>query len=182
MGFWIAGGVLLILVFWYIATYNKLISFRNRKDEAFSTIDVYLRKRYDLIPNLVETVKGYAKHESQTLENVIAARSKAMQSAPAERIENEKELSAALGRLMVLTENYPNLKADAQFLDLQRQLQAIETDIAQSRKFYNGVVKQYNVIIESVPSNIVANLSKFEKAPFFQVEEPQMREAVKVQF
>lgn len=178
----IPAAVVLIIVVWYISTYNKLVGFKIRVEEAFSTIDVFLKKRYDLVPNLVETVKGYASHESETLEAVVRARANAHSSSSIEdKIQNEGELTKALGRLMVLTENYPDLKADSQFLNLQNQLQSLESEISQSRKYYNGVVKSFNTIIMSFPSMLVANLSKFEKAKFFMVDEEE-RENVKVSF
>lgn len=175
-------GVILILVIWYVATYNKLIEVKNRVEEAFATIDVYLKKRYDLIPNLVETVKGYAKHESQTLENVISARGKAINSAPEQRVENEKELSQALGRLMMLSESYPDLKANTQFMELQGQLEKIENDLAQSRKYYNAIVKTLNTLIVTIPSNIVASIAKITKADYFQLDDESERKNVKVSF
>lgn len=179
---YILAGLLLVLLVWYVATYNKLIQFKVRVEEAFSTIDVFLKKRYDLIPNLVETVKGYASHESETLEAVIRARASAHDSTSVEdKFQKEGELSRVLGRLMVLTENYPNLKADTQFLNLQNQLQTIETDISQSRKYYNGIVKTFNTFILSFPSMIVAKISRFEKAEFFVIDEEE-RQNVKVSF
>lgn len=174
--------VLVLIGIWYAATYNKLVGLKVRVEEAFATIDVFLKKRYDLIPNLVETVKGYASHESETLEAVIQARANAHDSKSIqEKIENEGELTKALGRLMVLTENYPNLKADTQFLNLQNQLQALENEISQSRKYYNGIVKSFNTMILSFPSMFVASLSKFTKAEFFNIEEEE-RQNVKVSF
>ncbi len=175
-------GLAFIIIVWYISAYNKLVGFKVRIDEAFSTIDVFLKKRYDLIPNLVETVKGYAAHESDTLDAVVKARANAYGSSGVDqKIFNEGELSKALGRLMVLTENYPNLKADSQFLDLQHQLQSLEGEISQSRKYYNGVVKTYNTLTMTFPSAIVAKISKFDKAEFFVIGEEE-RENVKVSF
>jgi len=177
-----AGVILLIIILWYIALYNKFIGLKVRVEEAFATIDVYLKKRYDLIPNLVETVKGYASHERETLENVIKARANAHDSSDMnEKIKNEGELTKALGRLMVLSENYPELKADSQFLNLQNQLQSIEGEISQSRKYYNGIVKTYNTLTMTFPSNIVASISGFEKAEFFNIDEEE-RKNVKVSF
>jgi LemA protein len=174
--------VAIILLFWYIATYNKLVGFNVRVEEAFSTIDVFLKKRYDLIPNLVETVKGYATHESDTLEAVVQARASAYSSSSIDaKIQSEGELSKALGRLMMLSENYPDLKADAQFLNLQNQLQSIEGEISQSRKYYNGIVKSFNTIILTFPSMIVARLSGFSKATFFNIDEEE-RQNVNVRF
>lgn len=175
--------VVVLIVIWYVATYNKFVVLKVKIEEAFSTIDVYLKKRYDLIPNLVETVKGYASHESSTFEAVINARSRAHDSSTVEeKIANEGELTRALGRLMVLQENYPQLKADTQFMNLQTQLNSLEGEIAQSRKYYNGVVKSFNTMIISFPSMIVANMAKFEKAEFFIVEQEEERQNVKVSF
>ncbi len=172
-----------IIVIWYIATYNRFIGLKVRIEEAFSTIDVYLKKRYDLIPNLVETVKGYASHEKETFEAVVNARAKAHDSTNVDdKIRSEGELSKALGRLMVLAENYPQLKADSQFLNLQTQLSDIEDEISQSRKYYNGVVKSFNTMVISFPSMIVAKFAKFVKAEFFVVEQEEQRENVKVSF
>jgi len=176
------GVVLVIIIIWYISVYNKLIGLRVRVEEAFATIDVFLKKRYDLVPNLVETVKGYASHEKETLENVVKARSNAHDSSDInEKIKNEGELTKALGRLMMLSENYPDLKADSQFLNLQNQLQSLEGEISQSRKYYNGIVKTYNTSTLTFPSSIVASISKFEKAEFFNIDEEERRN-VKVSF
>lgn len=176
-------GILLGLVIWFIATYNTFIRMRNNIDEAFSTMDVYMKKRYDLIPNLVETVKGYAKHEKETLEKVMAARYGAMNSATTEqKLENENILQGALKSLFAVAENYPNLKADANFRELQDTLKTLEDEIANSRKFYNGNVKVYNTKREVFPSNIVANIFKFEKRPLFEVDSAEERKAVKVSF
>lgn len=174
--------LVVLLGLWYAATYNKLVGLKVRVEEAFSTMDVFLKKRYDLIPNLVETVKGYATHESSTLEAVIQARANAQDSKTMqEKIENEGELTKTLGRLMMLTENYPNLKADTQFLNLQNQLQSLEGEISQARKYYNGIVKSFNTVIMSFPSMFVASMAKFEKAEFFNIEEEE-RQNVKVSF
>lgn len=177
--------VVIILGGWFIAMYNGFIKLRNRVEEAFSTMDVYLKKRYDLIPNLVETVKGYAAHEKETLSRVIEARNTALTSNDApidERVKNEGQLTQALRGLLAIAENYPNLKADTQFLDLQQQLQRIEEDIAQSRKYYNSVVKLFNTKCEVFPSNIIAGLFHFQRQIYFQVEDERERENVKVDF
>lgn len=175
-------GVILLIVFFIVTTYNGFIKLRNAVEESFSTMDVYMKKRYDLIPNLVETVKGYAKHESETLEKVIQARNKAMVSDTiGEKQEKENMLSGTLKSLFALSESYPDLKADTQFLDLQKQLQSVEEDIANARKYYNAVVKSYNTKVETIPSNIIAGAFNFEKYPFFIIEGSQ-RENVKVSF
>lgn len=175
--------IIVIILIWFVATYNTFVSLKNKVEEAFSTMDVYLVKRYDLIPNLVETVKGYAKHESETLEGVIKARNAAMNaSTPATKIESENQLSGVLSKFMALAESYPELKANTNFLDLQKQLQDMEEEIANSRKYYNGVVKTLNTKCETIPSNIVANICHFEKQPLFVVNDQVQRENVKVQF
>lgn len=176
-------GIVVVLGLWLMSAYNNFVQWRNKVEEAFSTMDVYLVKRYDLVPNLVETVKGYAKHEKETLERVISARNMAVNATSIEdKIKAEGEFSGVLSRLFALSEAYPDLKANTQFLDLQAQLKAIEEDIAQSRKFYNGTTRQYNTLVEVFPNNIVANLFKFTKRPLFEVEDATQRQNVKVQF
>ena len=134
--FWIFLGIIIIIIVWFIASYNSLVKLRVLYEEAFSGMDVFMKKRYDLIPNLVETVKGYAAHESQTLDSVVAARSRAIGAGSADSIENrtarESELTGALSRLMAIVEQYPALKADSQFLKLSQQLSSIDTDISQA--------------------------------------------------
>lgn len=176
--------VLLILVGgWFVGTYNGFIQSKNLVEEAWSTIDVQLKKRYDLIPNLVETVKGYTKHESETLEKVVAARGAAMAaSSGAEKIAAEKELNASLRSIFVLQESYPELKANTNFIDLQNQLKGMETEIASARRYYNGTVKAFNTKIESFPANFVAGMMKLQKAEYFEVESAEERQNVKVQF
>lgn len=175
--------VVVVLAVWVMGVYNGLITIRNKVEEAFSTMDVYLVKRYDLIPNLVETVKGYAKHEKETLDAVIKARNAAQSSGTIdEKIANENVLAGTLGRLFALTEAYPDLKANANFMDLQGQLKSLEEDVANARKYYNGAVRQYNTQIQVFPTNILAGLFKFTKEPLFEVEEASQRKAVKVQF
>jgi LemA protein len=174
----------IILVLWVISVYNSLINMRNNVDEAFSTMDVYLKKRYDLIPNLVETVKGYTKHESETLEKVIAARNIAMNSSNVQdKMQGESALSKEIQNLLnVVVERYPDLKANQNFIELQISLKEIETEIAHSRKYYNGAVKVYNVRQEVFPSSIVAKKYKFEKREMFEVEDKEERKNVKVSF
>ncbi len=169
------------IIAWAIATRNKFVTMEVKVDESFSTMDVYLKKRYDMIPNLVECVKGYVKHENETLTNVIAARSATNTNDINAKVKAEGELTNALSKLMMLTENYPNLKADVQFINLQSQIQGIEADIANARKYYNGNVKNFNTGIRLFPANIIANMMKLEKKAFFEVDE-QSRENVKVQF
>jgi LemA protein len=176
-------GLVVVVALWVMGTYNSLITIRNKVEEAFSTMDVYLVKRYDLIPNLVETVKGYAKHERETLDAVIKARNAAQSSGTVEeKIANENVLAGTLGRLFALAEAYPDLKANSNFMDLQAQLKVLEEDVANARKYYNGAVRQYNTQIQVFPTNILANMFKFTKKPLFEVEEESQRKAVKVQF
>lgn len=175
-------GIIVILVFWAIAAYNALIRMRNMVEEGFATMDVYLKKRFDLIPNLVETVKGYAKHEKETLENVISARNMAGQAKTTEeRLNAENMLTGMLRTLFAVAEAYPDLKANTNFLDLQRELSGIEGEIANSRKYYNAVVKEYNIKRETFPSSIIAGMFHFEKKPMFEAAESD-RQNVKVQF
>ena len=172
-----------ILIVWIIATYNKFVKMRNNVDEAYSTMDVYMKKRYDLIPNLVETVKGYATHEEKTLEGVMAARYSCMNAnTPQEKAEAENMLTGTLKSLFAVSENYPNLKADQNFMDLQQSLKTLEEEIATSRKYYNGCVKTYNVKRETFPSNIIAKWFKFEKRVLFEIANEDERNAPKVQF
>ena len=168
---------------WFISTYNKFVTMRNNVDEGFSTMDVYLKKRFDLIPNIVATVKGYAKHEAEALEKTISARNIAQASGDiTKQLEAEGAISGALKSLFAVTEAYPDLKANVNFLDLQSKLSLIEEEIASSRKYYNGVVKVYNTKREVFPSNVVAKMFKFEKRPLYEVSEPEHRENVKVEF
>ncbi|MBS3987696.1 MAG: LemA family protein [Erysipelotrichaceae bacterium] len=183
MEFLIGLGVIIVIGLFFANSYNSFVSLRNRVEEAFSTMDVFMMKRYDLIPNLVETVKGYTKHEQETLEKVIQARNMAVNaSSPEDKMKAEGEFSGVLSRLFALSEAYPDLKANQQFLDLQSQLKLIEDDIAQSRKFYNGTTRQYNTTIETFPNNIIAGIFKFTRKPLFEVEDPSQRQNVKVQF
>lgn len=174
--------IVVLLVLWIIATYNSLVSFRNRVKDAWSQIDVQLKRRFDLIPNLVETVKGYTKHESETLENVIKARNTYMSATlPEDQMKADGELTRAVSKLFALTESYPDLKANTNFNDLQNQLNETENKIAMSRQFYNDIVLQYNNKVEMVPSNIIANMFHFKKETFFEAQETE-RENVQVKF
>ena len=175
--------IIVILALIVMGSYNGLVKTKNQAEEAFSTMDVYMKKRYDLIPNLVETVKGYASHESQTLEKVTAARNAAMTASSIdEKLKNENALTGTLKSLFAVAESYPDLKANTNFMDLQRQLQTIEEDIANSRKYYNASVKNLNNKIEMFPSSIIAGMFHFEKKPYFEVSSQEEREIVKVQF
>lgn len=174
--------IVVLLVLWVVATYNSLVTFRNRVKDAWSQIDVQLKRRFDLIPNLVETVKGYTKHESETLENVIKARNTYMSATlPEDQMKADGELTKAVSKLFALAENYPDLKANQNFSDLQKELNETENKIAISRQFYNDIVMQYNNKVEMVPSNIVASIFKFKKETFFEAVEAE-RENVQVKF
>ena len=183
MGAYIVLAVVVVLILWIIAGYNGLIKLRNQSEEAFSTMDVYLKKRSDLVPNLVETVKGYAAHESGTLEKVTAARNMAMGAAtPEDKLKAENGLTETLKSLFAVAENYPALKANENFLGLQKQLSGLEDDIANSRKYYNGVIRMYNTATEVFPKNLISRMFHFVKKPMFEVESPTDRENVKVRF
>jgi len=163
--------ILLIIVIVVIATYNKLVSYKNRMQEAWSGIDVLLKKRHDLVPNLVVTVKAYAAHEKQTFEDITRYRAEAMQAnETATRIESEAGLGQAIGRLMIVAESYPELKANINFLELQQQLSAIEEELSLSRRYYNGTVRENNIYVERFPSNIVAVMFNFQKGAFFEID------------
>lgn len=174
--------VVALLAFYVVAGYNRLIRLRNLKDEAFATMDVYLKKRSDLVPNLVETVRGYASHEKETLDRVVSARQFASQAQSLEdRASGENLLSGTLKSLFALAEAYPDLKANASFLDLQQQLQSLEGEIAQSRKYYNGVVKEYNTRTEVFPASLIARMFGFVRGTYFEIAEGD-REHVQVSF
>lgn len=180
---WIIIAVVVVLLLIYMMnTYNALVRLKNTVREAFSTMDVYLKKRWDLIPNLVETVKGYAKHEKETLEGVINLRNGAYDNmSTEEKIEANQELSRGIVKIMALAENYPDLKANDNFKDLQGQLTKVEEDIANSRKYYNAVVRNFNNKVQMFPSNIIANLFHFKSEKMFEIVETE-RENVQVKF
>ena len=179
---WIIGIIIVVIILYVIATYNSLVSLRNRVKDQWAQIDVQLKRRFDLIPNLVNTVKGYAKHEKETLENVIKARNTFLSaSTKEEEIKANGELSGAISKLFALAESYPDLKANQNFIDLQDNLQETENKIASSRQFYNDTVLNYNNKIEMFPSNIVAGLFHFKIESFFQAGEEE-RKNVKVEF
>ena len=176
-------GVVLVLVLWVVFGYNRLISLTNRAKEAWADIDVQLKRRYDLIPNLVNTVKGYAAHESGTFEKITEARTKAMQAGNLEeKGKAENILSGTLKSLFAVAEAYPDLKANQNFLSLQTELSDTENKIQASRRFYNGLVRDLNISIESVPNNIIAGMFRFSKMEFFQLEEEAARNPVEVKF
>lgn len=178
-------GVLLAIVLWFIVTYNRFISFINRAKEAWSDIDVQLKRRYDLIPNLVNTVKGYATHESTAFENVTKARAAAMTAGSLdEKGKAEAGLAGALKSVFAIAEAYPELKANQNFLALQTELSDTENKIQSARRFYNGNVRDLNTMIEQFPANVVAGMFKFSSMEFFQLdaEEQAAKEPVKVSF
>lgn len=173
---------LAVLIFAIIGVYNSLIRLRIKVDEGWSDIDTQLKRRYDLIPNLVETVKGYAKHESETLENVVKARQIAMSAEdPNAQAEAENMLTGALKTIFALAENYPDLKANQNFIELQQTLTDIEEHIQLSRRYYNATVRDYNTKREVFPNNIIAGMFNFQKREFFEAEDEE-RENVKVDF
>lgn len=175
--------IVVLLVLWLVSSYNGFVRLRNKSEEAFSAMDVSLKKRYDLIPNFVETVKGYAEHEQDTLQAVINARNMAMNAnSPEQKIANDNALSGTLKSLFALTESYPDLKANQNFLSLQNQLSRIEEEIAGSRRYYNGVVNKYNTKTEMFPGNILASLFGFKRKPLYEVNSEAERENVKVSF
>ena len=168
-----------------IILYNRLVKFRQMVREGWSGIDVQLKRRADLIPNLIETVKGYMGHERETLESVTELRAKAQamgDAHPAERGKIESALSQALGRLFALAENYPDLKASENFLDFQNGLEEIENQIQMARRYYNGSVRQLNTAVEQFPSNLVASSFSFEQAEYFEMEDPSDRILPEVSF
>ncbi|MBZ5529947.1 MAG: LemA family protein [Acidobacteriia bacterium] len=163
--------------------YNSLVQLRVRADSAWSDIDVQLKRRHDLIPNLVETVKGYAAHEKGTFENIAKFRSQAMQATtPGDKAVAENQLSGALKSLFAVAENYPELKASEQFTGLQSSLNSIEDNIQNARRYYNAVIRDYNTRVQSFPSNIIAGMFGFTSKQFFEVEAPGDRENVQVKF
>ncbi|MHB8278067.1 MAG: LemA family protein [Candidatus Humimicrobiaceae bacterium] len=175
--------ILVVIVLIFIGLYNSIVSLRNRVDNAWSQIDVQLRKRFDLIPNLVETVKGYAAHERETLEKVIEARQLGMNaSSVKDQAQADNMITGTLKSLFAVTENYPNLKADAHFTKLMEELQGIESNIAFARQFYNDMVMQFNTRVQTFPGNIFAGMFNFKIKDYFLVEESAAREPVKVQF
>jgi LemA protein len=175
--------IIVLLVLLFVFSYNGLVKLRNRVDDAWSQIDVQLKRRHDLIPNLVETVKGYAAHERETLDSVVQARNQAVTAAgPQQQGQAEGVLTQALGRLFALAEAYPNLKANTNFEQLQEELTATEDRVAYSRQFYNDSVMSYNTKIQSIPSNIIAGMFNFTKREFFEIQTPEERDVPKVQF
>jgi LemA protein len=182
---WIIVGIIVILIFVFIGIFNGLVRLRNQVKNAWAQIDVQLKRRHDLIPNLVETVKGYMKHERETMEAVTKARTLAQQmtsAGPGERAKAEGELSSALARLFAVAERYPDLKASQNFLALQEELTSTENKISFSRQFYNDSVMKYNNQTQMFPSNVVASMTGFKPGEFFEVTVAAEREAPKVSF
>lgn len=178
----VVGVIVLVIAGWFFGTYNSLVSLRNKKDDQWSQIEIQLKRRTDLIPNLVETVKGYAKHEKGTFEDVIKARNTYVAaSTPEEEMKAAGEVTQALNKLFALAESYPDLKANENFLSLQNDLKETEDKISYSRQFYNDSVLSYNNKVQMVPSNIVANMTGFTKAVFFEADEKD-KEMPKVDF
>jgi len=173
-----------VVVLWAVGGYNALVRLRNLVQESWRQIDVELKRRHDLIPNLVETVKGYAAHERGVFEEVARARSAAITpgSGPAEQAQQENVLTQALGKLFAVAEAYPDLKASQNFMALQTELTNTEDRIAAGRRFYNANVRQLNTKIETVPTNIIAGMFHFVRAEYFEAEEPEVREAPTVSF
>jgi len=183
MSLWIVLGVLGAIVLFLIVTYNALVSLRVRADNSWSDIDVQLKRRHDLVPNLVETVKGYAAHEKGTFENIAKFRSQAMQATgPAERAQAENQLTMAIKSLFAVAENYPQLRASEQFTSLQTSLNELEDSIQNSRRYYNAVVRDLNTKIASFPSNVVAGMFGFTPRQFFELTSATEREPVAVKF
>lgn len=182
---WIILGVAVVVVIWAISVYNGLVAMRQRTNQAFADIDVQLKQRHDLIPNLVETVKGYASHERGTLEAVIAARNTAVAAPGVEqKVAAENMLTGALGKLFALSEAYPDLKANANFQQLQSDLSDIENKLAASRRFYNNAVQEYNTGIQQFPAALFAGIFGFHERTFFDVgtDRPQLDQAPSVKF
>jgi len=176
-------GIVILIVLWLISTFNGLVKLKNRAKEAWADIDVQLKRRYDLIPNLVETVKGYAGHERELFEKVTEARSRAMGARTIkERGEAENVLSGTLKTLFAVAENYPELKASVNFLELQRELTDTEDKIQAARRFYNGNVRDLNISIESFPTNLIASVFGFGKMELFEIAEAAEKEAPTVKF
>lgn len=176
--------VVVLAVFWFIFAYNRFVKLMTRTKEAWSDIEVQMKRRYDLVPNLVTTVKGYAEHESGTLEKVVQARNVAMQArTTGEHAEAENMLSSTLKSIFALSESYPDLKANTNFLELQRELADTENKIQASRRFYNTNVRDLNISVDTFPGNVVAKIFSFSKMEFFDLDQNEAaREPVKVQF
>ena len=182
---WVVLGIVVVAAFWAISIYNGLVAMRQRTNQAFADIDVQLKQRHDLVPNLIETVKGYAAHERGTLEAVVQARNAAIAAPGVEqKVAAENVLSGALRQLFALSENYPNLKANANFQQLQSDLSDIENKLAASRRFVHNAVQEYNTGIQQVPASLFAGMFGFAQRTFFDLGEsrPQLEQAPSVKF
>lgn len=185
MAVWIVLIVIVLLVIWLISMYNGLVKLKIKVDNSWSDIRVFLKKRFDLIPNLVNTVKGYAAHESETFEKVTQARNAAVAVPPGDvqgTIQANQALGGALRGLLAIAENYPDLKASQNFLELQSALQIIEGDLGNARRYYNATVRDYNTAIQQFPGVIVANITGFKAREFFELDNPQEAQNVEVKF
>lgn len=185
MALWIILGIIVLLLLWFVGMYNGFVKARIKIDNSWSDINVFLKKRFDLIPNLVNTVKGYAAHESQTLEKVVQARNAAV-AVPAGDVQAaaqaNQNLSGALRGLLAIAESYPDLKANQNFLELQTALQNIEGDLSNARRYYNATVRDYNTAIQQFPGVIIANMTGFKSREFFELEDAQEAKNVEVKF
>ena len=180
---WIILAIVIVVLCWAVATYNRFVKRKNHVQEGWSGIDVQLKRRYNLIPNMVETVKGYATHEKETLAEVTEMRGRAEGAGtPVDRARAEGVLSQFLGRLLAVAEDYPDLKASTNFVNLQDELSEIEEQIQLARRYYNGTVRELNVLVQSFPSNLIANMFGFVEADFFTVELATHREVPRVEF
>lgn len=181
--FWILGGVIAVIIIWFLAVYNSLVRGRIRTNEAWSDIEVQLKRRYNLIPNLVETVKGYANHEKELFEKVTEARTRAMTATTMkEHGQAENILSSTLKSLFAVAENYPDLKANQNFIELQRELTDTEDKIQAARRFYNSMVRDFNTLVQIFPNSIIAGMFNFKSREFFELESEAEKEPVKVKF
>ena len=175
--------VIVVIGIFIASIYNKLVRLRNGVKSAWSDIDVYLKKRYNLVPGLVETVKGYASHEKEVFEKVTEARSRAMQAGtPNEAARSDNMLKDTLKSLFAVAEAYPELKANQNFLQFQKQFQEIEDSIESARRYYNAVVRDFNILIESFPSNIIASMFSFKQEEFFELDDDEQRQAIRPDF
>lgn len=182
-GLWIILIILAVVAVFVVGIYNGLVQLRNRCDNSWAQVDVQLRRRYDLIPNLVETVKGYAQHEKETFQKVTEARAQALNAGNVkEQGQAENMLTGALKSLFAVSESYPELKANQNFMMLQEELAGTESKIAYSRQFYNDTVMKFNTKQQVFPSNIIANMFNFQEKEYFEIEEPEAKEPVKVKF
>jgi LemA protein len=185
MAIWIIPGIIVLLIVWIIGMYNGLVKAKIKVDNSWSDIRVFLKKRYDLIPNLVNTVKGYAAHESQTFEKVTEARNAAVAVPPGDvpgAAQANQALGGALRGLLAIAENYPDLKASQNFLELQTALQSIEGDLGNARRYYNATVRDYNTSIRQFPGVVVANMTGFKARDFYELDDQQEAQNVEVKF